>query len=94
MGVKYYLWEFSIFFRLSSGDRVVLGGSHYFAFRSCVGSQSDLNYAQAQQELFESQKARIDSDFEARTERTRCFALLDGHEVFYRMGSDSSYGLK
>ena len=64
-------WEFSIFFRLSSGDRVVLGGSHYFAFRSCVGSQSDLNYAQAQQELFESQKARIESDFEARAERDR-----------------------
>ena len=50
---------------------MVLGGSHYFAFRSSVGSQSELSYAQAQQELFESQRAAIARDFEAKAERDR-----------------------
>ena len=56
---------------LSNGDRLVFGGTHYFAFRSGNGQNMALNFDVATEELFENQKAHLERHYRELQEKQR-----------------------
>ena len=57
--------------RLESGDRVVLSGTHYFAFNSGTEPGSKVNFDQAKSELLEAQRVEMERNYRQLVEKEK-----------------------
>ena len=66
---------------LKSGDRLVFGGTHYFAFRSGCDNESNLNFDEAKNELLESQRAEMERNYREMLEKNRAEMQSEIHQI-------------